>query len=101
MAFSPDGGRIVSGSDDHTVRLWDATTGQPIGEPLTGHKGDGVAAWRSAPTGSRIVSGSDDSTVRLWDATTGQPIGVPLEGHTVSGLERRVQPRRQPHRLRQ
>ena len=39
MAFSPDGKRIVSGSGDNTVRVWDADTGQPLGEPLTGHTG--------------------------------------------------------------
>ena len=37
VAFSPDGTRIVSGSSDNTVRLWDAATGQPVGQPLTGH----------------------------------------------------------------
>ena len=37
MAFSPDGHRLATGSDDHTVRLWDAATGQPVGQPLTGH----------------------------------------------------------------
>jgi len=32
--FSPDGGQIVTASKDGTARLWDATTGKPIGEPM-------------------------------------------------------------------
>ena len=75
MAFSPDGKRIASGSDDKTVRVWDASTGQPIGQPLTGHTGRG-AQCGVQPDGNRIASGSDDQTVRLWDADTGQPIGA-------------------------
>ena len=81
VAFSPDGERIVSGSCDKTVRLWDADTGQPIGQPLTGHT-DEVNSVAFSPDGTRIVSGSDDNTVRVWDADTGQPIGQPLTGHT-------------------
>ena len=38
-AFSPDGKRIVTASEDKTARVWDAASGKPIGEPLKGHEG--------------------------------------------------------------
>ncbi|MCP9842020.1 hypothetical protein KBY93_15550 [Synechococcus sp. J7-Johnson] len=36
MAFSPDGSRIVTGSDDNTLRLWKISTGEPIQAPFRG-----------------------------------------------------------------
>jgi WD40 repeat protein len=66
VAFSPDGKRIVSGSLDKTLRLWDAQSGQPIGDPLQGHQ-DSVSSVAFSPDGKRIVSGSSDKTLRLWE----------------------------------
>ena len=74
---------IVSGGRDGTVRVWDAATGAPVGEPLAGHTGE-VNAVAVGRAGDRevIVSGSDDGTARVWDAATGAPVGMPLTGHT-------------------
>ena len=67
MAFSPDGHRLASASARQTVRLWNADTGQPIGDPLlTGTGWANSVAF--SPDGQRLVSGSGDYTLRLWPA---------------------------------
>ena len=79
-AFSPDGNRIVTASEDKTARIWDVATRRQIGEPLRGHQ-DGIRSAAFSPDGKRIVTASWDKTARIWDAATGKPIGEPLKGH--------------------
>ncbi|KAG6327627.1 hypothetical protein ID866_11462, partial [Astraeus odoratus] len=67
VAFSPDGTRIISGSHDNTVRVWDAERGVQIGSPLEGHT-DWATSVAFSPDGTKIISGSHDKTVRVWDA---------------------------------
>ena len=43
--MTPDGARIVTGSDDNTARIWDAKTGGELAQ-LKGHTGIGRRAWR-------------------------------------------------------
>ena len=63
-SFSPDGTKVVSGSDDQTVRIWDAVTGE-CEQTLEGHS-DWVNSASFSPDGQKIVSGSGDNAVRVW-----------------------------------
>jgi WD40 repeat protein len=85
VAFSPDGSRLASASDDKTVRLWDARTGVEI-RTLRGHTAEVLDVCFS-PDGTCLASGSEDKSVRLWDARTGAEIRT-LSGHgeQVTGL---------------
>ena len=77
LAFSPDGSRMVSGDIEGTVRLWNVTNGQEIGQPMRGHT-NSVNAVAFSPDGNRVATGGADSTVRLWNVASGQQIGQPL-----------------------
>ncbi|KAF5370260.1 hypothetical protein D9757_012015 [Collybiopsis confluens] len=81
VAFSPDGTRIVSGSGDNSVRIWNAENGTAVGKPLQGHT-DWVSSVAFSPDGTRIVSGSGDNSARIWNADSGTAVGKPLQGHT-------------------
>lgn len=80
VAFGPDGAHVVSGDASGTVRLWDARTAEPVGDPMTGHRG-AVKSVAFSPDGRRVASAGVDRTVRLWDSATGAPVGPPLAGH--------------------
>lgn len=85
---------LATASTDQTVRLWDPTAGQPVGEPLTGHTESVEAVGFGAGAGGHPLLGtaSDDQTVRLWDAATGSltsisPLLEPASSLTVDTSE--------------
>ncbi|MFI5458011.1 MAG: DUF4062 domain-containing protein [Isosphaerales bacterium] len=78
VAFDREGRRIVSGSRDNTVRVWDAASGAELA-CLRGHD-DWVNTMAFDREGRRIVSGSEDDTVRVWDASSGAELAC-LRGH--------------------
>ena len=77
VAVSADGTRIVTASDDHTARVWDATNGAEL-LVLKGHTG-WVTSVAVSPDGARTVTGAGD-TARVWDAKTGAEL-VTHRGH--------------------
>ena len=78
VAFSSDGGLLVSGSDDKTVKLWDMQTGGVVGT-FHGHSYQVQSVSISADH-TKIVSGSADSTIRLWDIQTWECLYI-IEQH--------------------
>jgi F-box and WD-40 domain protein 7 len=71
------GNRIVSGSDDNTLKVWSAVTGKCL-RTLIGHTG-GVWSSQMSEEGNIIISGSTDRTLKVWDAESG------LCKHTLYG----------------
>src|SRR5262249_9755746 len=58
VAYSPDGKTLASSSEDGTVRLWDAPTGEPLAS-LTGHQ-SAVRSVAFSPDGKTLASADDD-----------------------------------------
>jgi serine/threonine protein kinase len=79
VAFSPDGKTIVSGSNDETIKLWDAASGK-LKQTLNGHS-NMVETAAFSPDGQTIASGSRDNTIKLWDAANGL-LKQTLRGHS-------------------
>eukprot|EP00906_Rhabdomonas_costata_P038646 RCo054618 len=79
-AISPSGKRIAS--SDKKVRLWDASTGQLLGNPLQheGHKGV-VYSVCFTPDGELLLSGGEDKVAVLWDLGTQSSV-MEYKGHT-------------------
>ena len=86
--FTPDGSRLVSGSTDGTVRIWDMNLVERNGI-LRGHESF-VYDVAFSPNGEQVASAAWDGTARLWDATTGRQTGLlkhETADHHLGGLQ--------------
>jgi len=77
VCFTPDGRSLVTGGEDHTVKIWDLVS-QSVRKRLVGHESDIFSVDVSAD-GRLIASGSGDKSAKLWLAQTGQLL------HTYGG----------------
>ncbi|MGE3806341.1 MAG: WD40 repeat domain-containing protein, partial [Gemmataceae bacterium] len=75
---TPDGARLVTGSNDKMVRTW-TLSNQKMERQFAGHTGPVTAVAMSA-NGQILASGSADASIRLWNPGNGQPAGE-LYGH--------------------
>ena len=86
VSVSPDRRTLATGGRGNTVRLWDLSFRELLGEPLTGHT-QSVWSLAFSPDGRALASASGDGTVRLW--------ALPLVAGHSSGMwamvRRRIQ----------
>src|SRR5262249_14400058 len=81
LAWSADGKQVVSGSLDHTAKLWDVASGNLVREVKAfkekdfekGHR-DGVFCVALSPDGKTLATGSSDRTIKLWNVADGTVI---------------------------
>jgi WD40 repeat protein len=81
LALSADGQRVISGSYDNTLKIWDVANGDCL-HTLKGHT-DSVRALVLSADGKRVISGSSDNTIKIWDVASGDCLHT-LKGHTDS-----------------
>ncbi|RDW58852.1 hypothetical protein BP6252_13328 [Coleophoma cylindrospora] len=79
VAFSHDSTQIASASDDRTVKIWDASSGE-CQQTLKGHSGL-VNSVAFSHDSIQIASASDDQTVKIWDVSSGECLQT-LKGHS-------------------
>jgi WD40 repeat protein len=87
VKWSPDGTLIASASNDHTIKIWEAETGELL-KVLSGHS-DVVTDLEFTPGGELLFSASKDNTFKVWEPTTGKMLSEvePTTGEMLSGLE--------------
>lgn len=85
VAFLPDGDRVITASEDGTIRLWDIHTASEVRVP-TGHVGR-VLALAVSRDGKNLLTGGEDSTVRVQNLETGdESQQFPGDGAAVTGV---------------
>ncbi|KAG2052908.1 WD40 repeat-like protein [Suillus hirtellus] len=77
LTWTPDGtGLLSSGNyEDPTIREWDASTWEQVGDAWMGHTND-VNVIAIHPAGTLVASASDDKQVRLWRLSDGHTISI-------------------------
>lgn len=77
---SPDGKKLITGSADKLLRVWNLTN-LAMERQYAGHAGPVTAAALS-PNGQLLVSGGADATIRFWNQASGKEANL-LLGHTA------------------
>ena len=84
LAFSSDGNKLASGSENSIIKIWQVSNGTLLRSLALGHTAQ-ITSVAFSSDGKMFASGSKDRTVKLWEVTDGLPNQLPkhtLLGHT-------------------
>ena len=86
IVYSPDRKTVLTSDGRRIARLWETSTGLPLGSPL--RHGRNVRTVAFSPDGTRVATASHDlstgltdsqlSSIQIWDAATGGRLGPPI-----------------------
>lgn len=85
VAFSPAGHTLATIGNNGTVILWNTTTWEMIGAPLTGQNAV-LMSLTFSPDGALLITGGSNGSVAVWDAISGDLLHGPLVAHTGGGV---------------
>lgn len=82
IEISNNGKFVVSAGGDQSIKLWEATTLMPLGEPFIGTD-SWINSVRITSNSRHIISAGDDAAIRIWDVIKKRMICEPYYGHTA------------------
>jgi WD40 repeat protein len=87
LAFSPDGKLLLTGSFDHSLKLWEVPTGKEV-KTYAGPQGHQhmVVSVAFTPDGKTVASGGVDNRAYLWEVPSTSPLRLLRSGAEQTAL---------------
>ncbi|MBS4028150.1 MAG: PQQ-binding-like beta-propeller repeat protein [Ignavibacteriales bacterium] len=83
VAYSSDETKVVSGSSDNSVKVWNAIDGSLL---WSANHNDTVIAVAFSPDNSKVVSGSYDNTIKVWNVSDGTLVWTGMHYGKITSL---------------
>jgi len=84
LTYSPDGVRLLTGSEDNSARMWTIDTLEEVFD-LESHSGD-ILGLAYHPSGDFILTAGEDGMLYSWDGERGENLAMNMEGVSISDV---------------
>ncbi|KAG2108007.1 WD40-repeat-containing domain protein [Suillus discolor] len=84
--FLDEDRRIITCSEDGSIQVRKADTGEKVGDPWTDEGSGGIHAMAVSPDQTEVVTGSQDGRIRLWNVATRERTRRSRQAHSLTIL---------------